>query len=110
MIRRVILPAVLLGAVVLWADEVNEVVFKQIGSSRLSEAQLSSQVKMHKGIEYTRPTLDADIKRLHGTGNFADVSGEAVPAGEGKVNVVFTLTSRPRVGKIHPQDSGFGAL
>ena len=100
MTRWAVLPAVLLGAVVLWADEVNEVAFRQIGKSRFSEAQLSSQIKMHKGIEYTRSTLDADIKRLHGTGNFADVSGEAVPAGKGKVNVIFTLTSHPRIGKI----------
>lgn len=97
--RNVLLAAVCLSAG-LFAQEVNKVIFKQNGTARLSEVQLSSQVKLNSGVVYTRPVLDADIKRLHATGNFSDVTGEAVPAAGGKVDIVFTVTPRPRIGKI----------
>ena len=100
MIKGNILLAAVCFAAGVFAQEVDKVIFRQNGSSRLSEVQLSSQVKLRKGIEYTRAVLDADIKRLHSTGNFSDVTGEAVPAQNGKVDIVFTVTLRPRIGKI----------
>lgn len=100
MIKGNILLAAVFFAAGVFAQEVDKVIFKQNGSSRLSEVQLSSQVKLRRGIEYTRAVLDADIKRLHGTGNFSDVTGEAVSSSDGKVNIIFTVTLRPRIGKI----------
>ena len=97
--RNILLAAVFLSAG-LFAQEVNNVIFKQNGEPKLSHAQLSSQVRLNRGIEYSRSILDADIKRLHGTGNFSDVTGEAVPAADGKVDIIFTVTPRPRIGKI----------
>ena len=82
------------------AVEVNKITFQQKGDSRLSEVQLSSQVKLHPGVQYTRESLDADIKRLHATGNFADVTAEVLPAGKDRVDVVFTVFPRPRIEKI----------
>ena len=82
------------------AVEVNKITFQQKGDSRLSEVQLSSQVKLHPGVQYTRESLDADIKRLHATGNFADVTAEVLPSGKDRVDVVFTVFPRPRIEKI----------
>ena len=90
---------ILLGAAFSDAVEVNKVTFRQKGDSRLSEVQLSSQVKLHPGVQYTRESLDADIKRLHATGNFSDVAAEARPAGKG-VDVIFTVVPRPRIAEI----------
>ena len=92
----------LLITAVSGAAEVNNVIFKQQGRNHLSEVQLASQVRMHRGLQFTRAALDDDIKRLHATGNFADVAAEAVPV-EGdsnKVDVIFTVTARPRIGSI----------
>ena len=101
MTKRNIVLAAIFFAAGLFAQEVNKVIFKQTGTGyKLSEIQLSSQVRMHKGIEYSRPVLDADIKRLHATGNFSDVTAEAVPAADGKVDIIFTVTPRPKISKI----------
>jgi len=91
---------ILLGAAFSDAVEVNKVTFRQKGDSRLSEVQLSSQVKLHPGVQYTRESLDADIKRLHATGNFSDVAAEARPAGKDRVEVIFTVVPRPRIAEI----------
>lgn len=90
----------LLFAVVSGAAEVNKVIFRQEGKSRLADVQLRSQVKLQTGVQYTRETLDADIKRLHGTGNFSDVTAEALPQPGNKVDIVFTVTPRPRISEI----------
>ena len=98
--KRVTAVAAALFFAVSGAVEVNKVTFRQEGKSRLAEVQLTSQVKLHPGVQYTRQTLDDDIKRLHATGNFSDVTAEAVPAGNDKVDIVFTVVPRPRIAKI----------
>lgn len=87
-------------ALTLSGAEIGNVVFRQQGNSKLSDIQLSSQVRLRSGMEYSRAALDDDIKRLHRTGNFADVSGGTEAGENGKVNVVFNLKLRPRIASI----------
>ena len=56
-----------------WAAEVADVRFEQQGAQILSPEQIELNVQLHKGSQYTREILDADVKRLYNTGNFADV-------------------------------------
>ena len=98
--KRITACLLMLAAAFLSGAEVGKVTFRQQGKNKLAEVQLASQVKLRAGVQYTRATLDDDIKRLHGTGNFADVTAEAVELDSGKVEVIFTLISRPRISRI----------
>ena len=61
---------------------------------------LKAYTRLASGVEFSRDKLDADIKSLHNTGHFADVTGETTVAKDGKINVVYHLKSRPRVSKV----------
>lgn len=82
------------------AAEVGSVVFKQTGNSRLQESMLKAYTRLAPGVEFSQDKLDADIKSLHNTGHFADVSGEYTTLKNGKINVTYHLKSRPRISKI----------
>ena len=82
------------------AAQVGSVVFEQTGANKLQDAMLKAYTQLAPGVEFSRDKLDADIKSLHNTGHFADVTGETVVAKDGKVNVIYRLKSRPRVAKI----------
>ena len=73
-----------------WAAEVADVRFEQQGAQILSPEQIELNVQLHKGSQYTREILDADVKRLYNTGNFADVE---VRTPNGRVDVVMRTHS-----------------
>ena len=87
-------------AVCCQASQVGSVVFEQSGVNKYQEAMLKAYTGLAPGVEYSREKLDADIKSLHNTGYFADVSAETATAEDGKINVIFKLKSRPRVSKV----------
>ncbi|MBQ7395007.1 MAG: outer membrane protein assembly factor BamA [Lentisphaeria bacterium] len=82
------------------AAEVGSVVFEQSGATRLQEAMLKAYTRLAPGVEFSRDKLDADIKSLHNTGHFSDVTGETETAEDGKIKVTYRLKSRPRISKI----------
>jgi outer membrane protein insertion porin family len=82
----------LAAAGILGAAEVGAIKFDQKGSSKLPENQLFFNIKLRKGMQFNQETVDSDIKRLYGTGNFADVVSEVETAKDGKVNVTYKTT------------------
>ena len=90
----------LAAAGILGAAEVGAIKFDQKGSSKLPENQLFFNIKLRKGMQFNQETVDSDIKRLYGTGNFADVVSEVETAKDGKVNVTYKTTLKPRISKI----------
>ncbi len=83
-----------------WAAEVADVRFEQQGAQILSPEQIELNVQLHKGSQYTREILDADVKRLYNTGNFADVVSVVEDLPGDKVNITFKLRLKPRISRI----------
>jgi outer membrane protein insertion porin family len=88
------------GAIGSSATEVSEVDFEQQGVHTLSTEQLRLNVQLRKGTQYNREILDADVKRLFNTGNFADVVSEVTNLPDDKVKVTFKLRLKPQVSRI----------
>lgn len=99
---RVVAVLVLTGAGA-WAAQVAEVKFDQQGAQRLPEEQIAFNVQLRPGVEFRRETLDADVKRLYNTGNFADVVSEVETLPGDKVRVTFKLRMKPRVSAVRFQ-------
>ncbi len=84
----------------LSAQEIEKVEFKQGGGYTFPEESISYNVRSSKGKQFDQKIIDEDVKRLFSTGNFADVVAEKEQASDGKVNVIFKLTSKPRIRDI----------
>ena len=89
-----------LAATGAWATEVAEVRFEQQGIQLLSPEQIRLNVQLREGAQYTREILDADVKRLYNTGNFADVVSEVEELPGDKVKITFKLRLKPRISRI----------
>ena len=83
-----------------WAAQVAEVKFDQEGPQKLPDEQIAFNVQLHPGVEFSRETLDADVKRLYNTGNFADVVSEVEMLPGDKVRITFKLRMKPRISAI----------
>jgi outer membrane protein insertion porin family len=88
------------GILTCSAAEVGKVTFEQSGATKLQESMLKAYTRLASGVEFSRDKLDADIKALHNTGHFADVTGETITSDDGKIDVVYRLKSRPRISKV----------
>ena len=88
------------GVLACSAAEVGKVTFEQSGATKLQESMLKAYTRLAPGVEFSRDKLDADIKALHNTGHFADVTGETITANDGKISVIYRLKSRPRISKV----------
>lgn len=92
--------ALLLAVWNLQAAQVAEVKFEQEGAQKLPEAHFIATVQLCPGMEFSDEILNEDIKRLYNTGNFADVVGRTRELPDGRVEVIFQLTLRPRVREV----------
>ena len=92
--------ALLLAVWNLQAAQVAEVKFEQEGAQKLPEAHFIATVQLCPGMEFSYEILNEDIKRLYNTGNFADVVGRTRELPDGRVEVIFQLTLRPRVREV----------
>ena len=90
----------LAAAGILGAAEVGAIKFDQKGSSKLPENQLFFNIKLRKNMQFSQEIVDNDIKRLYETGNFADVVSEVETGKDGKINVTYKTTLKPRISKI----------
>ena len=99
-LKKFVLSLAVGAAAVCGAAQVGSVVFEQSGAARYQDAMLKAYTGLASGVEYSREKLDADIKSLHNTGHFSDVSAETVTGDDGKINIVFKLKSRPLVSKV----------
>ncbi len=93
--------ATLAMALPLSAGVVGKVEFQQQGKHPLAEELLEYNIRLRPGMEYDRDIVDADIKRLFGTGNFADVSSRISIDDKGQTDVTFLLTLRPRLREVN---------
>lgn len=84
-----------------WAAQVAEVRFDQQGAQRLPDEQIAFNVQLRPGTEFRRETLDADVKRLYNTGNFADVASEVENLPGDKIRITFKLRMKPRVKEVN---------
>ena len=91
------LAALVLSGAGAWAAQVAEVKFDQQGLQTLPDEQVAFNVQLRPGAEFKRETLDADVKRLYNTGNFADVVSEVENLPGDKVRITFKLRLKPRV-------------
>ncbi len=99
-IKRSVLPLLLAVCCRLAAAEVGDIRFEQSGVDRLTEEQMTLNIRLRRGSEYRREYLDEDIKRLYRTGNFADVEASVDELPGGKVRVVFRLRLKPRISSL----------
>jgi len=98
---KALLLSCLLGAVcVLGAAQVESVKFEQKGSAPIAEELLRHNVRLRKGITYTREILDDDIRSLYKTGNFSDVQARTDYADRQNVRITFILKLKERVAKV----------
>ncbi|MBR2374586.1 MAG: outer membrane protein assembly factor BamA [Lentisphaeria bacterium] len=98
--RVVLLFALLASGTVLTAAKVELVEFDQKGSSPISEELLKHNVRLRKGITFTREIMDEDIRSLYRTGNFSDVQGVTDYISRDKVNIKFLLRLKERIAAI----------
>ena len=84
----------------LSAATVESVKFEQKGSAPIAEELLRHNVRLRKGITYTRDILDEDIRALYKTGNFSDVQARTDYPGREQVTVTFQLKLRERVARV----------
>lgn len=84
----------------LSAQEIEKVEFKQGGGYTFPEEMLYYNVRSAKGRTFDQKIIDEDVKRLFTTGNFEDVQVGKDKTPDGKVNVIFQLTSKPRIRDI----------
>ncbi len=84
----------------LWAAKVAKVSFEQEGPEKVKDEQLSFNVRLRPGMDYTRELLDEDVKRLYSTGNFADVVSEVVTLPNDEVSIIFKVKMQPRIKEI----------
>lgn len=99
-LKKAVLLLVLTASAFSRAAVVGSVTFEQSGTTKHQEAMLKAYTCLAAGVEYSRDKLDADIKSLHNTGYFSDVAGETVTGKDGKINVIYKLSSRPRISKV----------
>ena len=99
--KKFLMLAVMLSAAVnVMAAKVAEVKFEQAGSMPLSEGLMLSNVALRSGMEFDRAALDADVRRLYATGNFADVAAVTEELKDGKIAITFNLRLKPRITTI----------
>ncbi len=92
--------ALVLTASSAFAAKVAEVKFDQQGVQKLPDEQLRYSVQLRPGAQFSREILDADVKRLYNTGNFADVVSEVRELPEDKVEITFRVRLAPRVVEV----------
>ena len=84
----------------LAADVISAVDFEQSGPEKLPVDQLRLVIKSRPGLEYSRETLNDDVKRLYDTGNLTDVAHSATRTDDGKVRIVFRTKATPRISQL----------
>ena len=90
----------ILTAEYLAAQVINSVSFEQPGDSRFAEDVFRLNVQSRKGSVYDERTVNDDIKRLHSTGYFADISAETVQNKNGKIDLIFKVVPMETIRSI----------
>ncbi len=85
----------------LFSQQISNLSFKQSGGYDFPQEMLFFNVRSVKGTQYDQKILDEDIKRLFSTGNFSDVSAETQKDADGKISVIISLKSKPRIRSIN---------
>jgi len=83
----------------LFGDKIRRVIFEQKGYE-FPVNMLQYNLQLSKGEEFDQKILDDDVKRLSETGYFDDVSAELEKTPDGRVDIVFKTTSKPKVKDI----------
>ena len=83
----------------LFGDKIRRVIFEQKGYE-FPVNMLRYNLQLSKGDTFEQKTLDDDVKRLSETGYFDSVSAEIEKTPDGKIDIVFKTTSKPKVKDI----------
>ena len=70
-------------------------------SGQLSEEMIRFNIQLKVGDTFDENILNADIKRLHGTGFFADIVSETKDAGSGKVDITIRTKAKPTIKNVY---------
>ena len=84
----------------LSAQEINSVEFVQEGSYRFGKDILNFNVQSRKGTLYDERIVNEDIKRLYGTGFFADIRSEMKKREDGTIDLIFRVAPKDIVKSI----------
>src|SRR3954469_20215659 len=80
-------------------QKISKVVIENIGPPAASESLVRSNIRSKEGEDYSRLTLDQDIKNLYGTGLFYNVRAAGQTSPQGFV-ITFVLEGKPRLTDI----------
>ena len=96
-----VIPAVFfLSTVILSAQEINSVEFRQEGTYRFGKDILNFNVQSRKGNPYDEQVVNEDIKRLYNTGFFSDIRSEMKRRPDGNVDLIFHVTPKEIVRSV----------
>ena len=99
--KKLFVQAVLLLCVwTAMGAKIAEIKFDQTGSVPLSEGLMFSNIALRNGMEFNRAALDADVRRLYDTGNFADIAALTETRQDGQIVITFKLRIKPRITTI----------
>jgi outer membrane protein insertion porin family len=82
-----------------FGDKIRRVIFEQQGYE-FPVNMLQYNLQLSKGEEFDQKILDDDVKRLSETGYFDDVSAGIEKTPDGRVDIVFKTTSKPKIKNI----------
>ena len=80
-------------------QKISKIVVENIGPPAASESLVRSNIRSKEGEDYSRLTLDQDIKNLYGTGLFYNVRAAGQNSPQGFV-ITFVLEGKPRLTDI----------
>ena len=96
-----VLPVIFfLMTVMLSAQEINSVEFRQEGTYRFGKDILNFNVQSRKGAPYDEQIVNEDIKRLYNTGFFADIRSETKKRADGNVDLIFHVVPKDIVRSV----------
>lgn len=82
------------------AAEIGSVTIIQ-DSGRLPEEIIRYNIQLKAGDIFDENILNSDIKRLYGTGFFADIVSETKDVGDGKVDITIRTKAKPTVKNVY---------
>ncbi|OGV50725.1 MAG: outer membrane protein assembly factor BamA [Lentisphaerae bacterium GWF2_44_16] len=96
-----VLAALMLFAVFpAFSEEIDKIIFEQAEGYTFPDQMLFFNIQLKSGENFDEKILNEDIKRLYSTGFFSDVVSETSKTADGKINIIFKTTAKPRIKSI----------
>lgn len=90
----------LFSAFALYAGNISQIDFEQVGEYKFPEAMLRFNIQTRTGSAFNQQQINEDVKRLFDTGFFKDVVAETRNLDSGDVSITFKLQPKAMVKEI----------